>query len=89
MDYTALSLADVRAGLDQIAREAETTFGALDARQLNWQPNAARWSVAQCFEHLDFAANGLSASGSADRLRNQRSSKSEKIISARFVRPRA
>jgi hypothetical protein len=52
MDYTTLSLADVRAGLDDLAREAQATFGALDARQLNWRPAAARWSVAQCFEHL-------------------------------------
>jgi hypothetical protein len=58
MDYTTLSLADVRAGLDDIAREAVSTFGAFDARQLNWRPDAKRWSVAQCFEHL-LAANRL------------------------------
>jgi DinB family protein len=52
MDYTTLSLADVRAGLDQIAREAQATFGALGTRELNWKPDASRWSVAQCLEHL-------------------------------------
>ena len=29
MDYTTLSLADVKTGLADIAREAESTFGAL------------------------------------------------------------
>lgn len=58
VDYARLSLAEVSAGLDAIAREAEMTFGALDARQLNWKPDPARWSVAQCFEHL-VTANAL------------------------------
>jgi len=57
-DYTTLSLAEVRAELDAIARDTETSFGGLDARQLNWRPEATRWSVAQCFEHL-LAANAL------------------------------
>jgi hypothetical protein len=58
MDYATLSLAEVRTGLDAVAREAQATFGGLDARQLNWRPDEARWSVAQCFEHL-LAANRL------------------------------
>lgn len=52
MDYTRLSLRDVSAGLEEIARDAESTFGALSAAQLNWKPDASRWSVGQCFEHL-------------------------------------
>jgi hypothetical protein len=52
MDYAALSLADVRAGLDEVARQTQSTFGGLNAGQLNWRPDATRWSVAQCFEHL-------------------------------------
>ena len=52
MDYTSLSLGQVRSGLDDIAREAQATFGGLDARQLNWRPDATQWSVAQCFDHL-------------------------------------
>lgn len=52
MDYTSLSLADIHAGLGEVARDAQTTFGGLDARQLNWQPDATRWSVAHCFAHL-------------------------------------
>jgi len=58
MDYATLSLADVKTGLDAIVRETQSTFGGFDARQLNWRPDAARWSVAQCFEHL-LLANGL------------------------------
>jgi DinB superfamily len=58
MDYTTLSLVEVRTGLDAVARETQTTFGRLDARQLNWRLDATRWSVAQCFEHL-ITANRL------------------------------
>ena len=58
MDYTVLSLADVRSQLDAIARETQATFGGLDEQRLNWRPDDSRWSVAQCFEHL-IAANGL------------------------------
>jgi hypothetical protein len=67
MDYATLSLADVRSGLDTIGREAQATFGGLDARQLNWRPDAARWSVAQCFEHL-LTANRLVFQAADDAL---------------------
>ncbi len=67
MDYATLSLADVRTGLDSIAREAQTTFGGFDARQLNWRPDPARWSVAQCFDHL-LAANRLMFQAAEDAL---------------------
>ena len=50
--YTTLSLADARAELTAIARDAQSAFGALDERQLNWRPDASRWSVAQCLDHL-------------------------------------
>lgn len=52
MDYTTISLADVRRELEAIGPEADAAFGRLDARQLNWKPAASRWSVAQCLEHL-------------------------------------
>ena len=58
MDYTTLSLAEVRTWLDRMARETQAAFGGYDARQLNWRPDAARWSIAQCFEHL-LTANRL------------------------------
>ena len=71
MDYTTLSLADVRTGLDDIAREARATFGGLDARQLNWRADATRWSVAQCFEHL-LTANRLMFQAADDAVRGVR-----------------
>jgi len=52
IEYTALSLADASSALHDIARDAESAFGHLDVQQLNWKPEADRWSVAQCFEHL-------------------------------------
>src|SRR5215813_12333433 len=57
VDYTKLSLTDVRSGLQDLMRQAQATFGAYDARQLNWRPDATRWSVAQCFEHLLTSGN--------------------------------
>jgi hypothetical protein len=67
MDYTALSLTEVRAGLEDLARQAQARFGVLDARQLNWRPDAARWSVAQCVEHL-VTANRLMLRAADDAL---------------------
>ena len=49
---TTLSLTDVGAELSAIARDAQSIFGGLDERQLDWRPDATRWSVAQCFDHL-------------------------------------
>ena len=55
--YTTLTFADLDADLQAIARDTRSVFGALDERQLNWRPDATRWSVAQCFDHL-LAING-------------------------------
>jgi hypothetical protein len=52
MEYTKLSLAEAQAEFSAIARDTQLVFGALDERQLNWRPDATRWSVAQCFDHL-------------------------------------
>ena len=71
MDYTVLSLANVRTGLDDIARETQATFGGFDGRQLNWRPDEARWSVAQCFEHL-LTANRLMLRAAEDALNDAR-----------------
>jgi hypothetical protein len=68
MDYTTLSLTEVKAGLEAIAGEARSSFGGLDARQLNWRPDDTRWSVAQCFEHL-VTANALMLRAMEDALR--------------------
>ena len=46
MDYTALSVADVRTQLDDIARETLATFGGFDRRQLNWRPDAVNRTIA-------------------------------------------
>lgn len=58
MDYTVLTLAEARAALHDIAREAQDRLGGLTGTQLNWRPDEARWGVAQCFEHL-LTANRL------------------------------
>jgi hypothetical protein len=68
MDYATLSLADVKTGLDDIARETQSTFGGLTVRQLNWRPDATRWSVGQCFEHL-LLANRLMFQAADDALK--------------------
>ena len=67
MDYTTLSLAQVQAGLEAVATETQATFGRLDARQLNWRPDATRWSAAQCLEHL-LAANRLMVQSAQEAL---------------------
>ena len=66
-DYTTLSPAELLAGLGEVARETEASFGGLDARRLNWRPSAERWSVGQCFEHL-LITNGLMIRATDDAL---------------------
>jgi hypothetical protein len=70
-DYTVLSLADVRAGLDDVARDAQATFGGFDRRQLNWRPDETQWSIGQCFEHL-LTANRLMLQAADDALNRAR-----------------
>jgi hypothetical protein len=69
MDYTTLRLAEVRSALKDVARDTQETFGPLDARQLNWQPEAARWSVAQCLDHL-IATNRLMLEKAEEAMRS-------------------
>jgi hypothetical protein len=71
MDYTTLSLAQVSAGLDEIARDVRPTFGGLTRSQLNWKPDAARWSVAQCLQHL-VTANERMLQAAEERLSGAR-----------------
>jgi hypothetical protein len=52
MDYVSLSLEQIRRALDEVAKDAEKSFGVLDSRQLNWRPDETSWSVAQCLEHM-------------------------------------
>jgi hypothetical protein len=70
MNYTRLSCADVTSALRDIATEAEETFGNLDGPQLNWRPDASRWSVAQCFEHL-LTGNRLMYQAADAAMRNR------------------
>jgi hypothetical protein len=67
-NYTRLSLLEVTRELEGLARDVESTFGRLDAQQLNWKPDATRWSVAQCFEHL-LIADRLMLQSAEDALR--------------------
>jgi len=64
-----LSLAEVSAGLQDVARETQATFGRFDAQQLNWRLDATRWSVAQCFDHL-LTANRLMVQAAEAALSN-------------------
>ncbi|MFN7928451.1 MAG: DinB family protein [Blastocatellia bacterium] len=51
-DFTQLSLTEIRAEAAAIAADAEQMFSHLSTAQLNWQPHAEAWSVAQCLDHL-------------------------------------
>jgi hypothetical protein len=50
--YTTLSPAELADEFSTIAREAEIVFGRFGGTQLNWRPDAASWSIGQCFDHL-------------------------------------
>ena len=52
INFATLSLTEIRVEIDAVSRDAEATFGGLNAVQLNWKPAPSRWSVAQCFDHL-------------------------------------
>lgn len=53
-----MSLPELLNEAEAIARDVQSTFGQLNAEQLNWKPNADSWSVAQCLDHLS-TSNGL------------------------------
>jgi hypothetical protein len=71
VDYTRLSLTEAGIALDEMAVETAATFAGLDRSQLNWRPDATRWSVAQCFEHL-LTADRLMLRAAADALNDAR-----------------
>ena len=50
--YTALSPAQLVDEFSAIARDAEIAFGRFAGTELNWRPDAATWSIGQCFDHL-------------------------------------
>lgn len=38
--------------LGLITRKVQAEFGALTVNEINWQPAAGQWSIAQCLDHL-------------------------------------
>lgn len=47
-----MSLPELITEAEAVARDVQSSFGQLNAEQLNWKPNADSWSVAQCLDHL-------------------------------------
>ena len=45
-------LSELISAVSEIADETLKRFSGLTEEQLNWQPGADQWSVAQCFDHL-------------------------------------
>ena len=66
-DYTRLTCRDIATDLRDVAGDVQSTFGRLDGHALNWRPDATRWSVAQCLEHL-VTANRLMFQAAQDAL---------------------
>jgi hypothetical protein len=56
--YPALTpeLETFRQQFEQLADEGDALVASLDDAQFNWSPAAGRWSIAQCFEHLNVTA---------------------------------
>jgi len=47
-----IKLSEIIAEAEQVRRNANATFGALSAEQINWSPSTGEWSIAQCLDHL-------------------------------------
>lgn len=45
-------LPSVIARINRVTDDATQTFSALSEAQLNWQPSASQWSIAQCLDHI-------------------------------------
>ena len=58
MNHSQSDLASLIKAADDIAADAKATFGPLSPAQLNWKPSADRWSVGQCFDHLQTSNEG-------------------------------
>jgi hypothetical protein len=52
VDYTKLELDQIPSELNKTLADVRSTFTPLNAKQLNWRPDATSWSVGQCLEHL-------------------------------------
>jgi hypothetical protein len=51
-------LAELHAAYEAVYVAYEQQTQHLDERQLNWKPNADKWSVAECLQHLIITAEG-------------------------------
>jgi hypothetical protein len=51
-DATRLAdrVSNLTSALSRVGDDATRAFGSLTVDQLNWTPDAAQWSVAQCFD---------------------------------------
>jgi hypothetical protein len=41
--------------IEAVKREAEVFLAGMTDVQFNWRPGSERWSIAQCFDHLNVA----------------------------------
>ena len=46
-------LRELRRGFEEAARDARRVAEGLTTSQVNWRPAAGRWSIAECFGHLN------------------------------------
>lgn len=49
-------LQEYRRQIETIKQEAESLLNGLTEPQFNWRPGQGRWSIAECFEHLNMTA---------------------------------
>jgi hypothetical protein len=54
-DLQDSDLSTVLAELSLVTDETRRVFGPLSAKQVNWKPSEAEWSIGQCFDHLVLA----------------------------------
>jgi hypothetical protein len=50
-------LSAVASETDKNVEAARAVTSGLTETQLNWQPSAEQWSIAQCLDHLTVATN--------------------------------
>jgi hypothetical protein len=45
-------LSELIARANAVSGDVQSTFGPLNARQINWKPSEDQWSIGQCLDHL-------------------------------------
>ncbi len=53
----APELDQLRREFEEISGEADGLIRGLDDAQFNWRPEPGRWSIAECFDHLNVTAD--------------------------------